>query len=170
MVLPAPPLAACGRSLLAAHGPQLGRSLQDCSPAFIGSCLLGSSSNPAAKNFPRKTSPLPGLDERHRCAWLRQLSAGSGFAFREEESPSSANRDADQELWDSFRAAGVKANRSPTRRSSYTSQVATGSFALGLMSGFGPQEPVLATLPGTAKSDGDERRRNLPGSDITIVC
>ena len=62
----------------AAHGPPLSgplpRSLlQKSPPASVRSCWLGSSSN-NGKRFPRKTSPLPG-----------QLSAGSGFAFREEE-------------------------------------------------------------------------------------
>src|ERR1051326_3665984 len=72
--------------MLTAHSSSLTAKsfLQNSSPAFGGFCRSARARR-GRRKFRRRTFLLPASRPVRRCAWLRRLSADSGFAFREEE-------------------------------------------------------------------------------------
>src|ERR1051325_3663449 len=72
--------------MLTAHSSSLTAKsfLQNSSPAFGGFCRSARARR-GRRKFRRRTFLLPASRPVRRCAWLRRLSVGSGFAFREEE-------------------------------------------------------------------------------------
>src|SRR5450432_3314433 len=70
-------------SSLVAHCSLLKSFSQNSSPAFAALCR-STPAQTARRKFPRRTFRFPTFRRFRRCAWTRQLSAGSGFAFREE--------------------------------------------------------------------------------------
>src|SRR3984885_229971 len=66
------------------QGPKAKSSSQNSFPASALFCRSAPAQT-GLRRFLKRTFPSPGAPPVHRCAWLRPLSAVSGFAFREEE-------------------------------------------------------------------------------------